>query len=352
MKNNVLVMASAALLVSPAAGLHAAVIVTSTRSQTTTVIHDETFALREVDTARLEAQSAFGPASAAATFEWGEDESGQFELYSTIDAVNPAGYRVFSSALWEVGLRITDTPAEIGFSGVTASGVHEGALGYVGASVNLPGPVSTHNFYGFAPAETETSVGRSVVTLDPGDYVLRGFFWPQEAYPLASYSYESTVTFDLGDFTIAAGATQNAPILPQPGGGVGESAAFVGASTGGWFDPPMTEAFEFDMTDGAKFTAILGFPIGIDGDGLFQVIADGVDLGWFEEGDMVTFAGGGVSQFTVLGIDPAVDVEDPMAFPIQLEFNQPTASFTMTPVPEPASLALLAASVLLIFRRR
>ncbi len=80
-------------------------------------------------------------------------------------------------------------------------------------------------------------------------------------------------------------------------------------------------------------------------------------LGEFGPGETVDFVsllGAGVSSFTISGIEPLVDAEDPLAFPIALAFNTPTASFTMTAVvPEPgaASLALVGAGAMLRRRR-
>ncbi|MDA0866904.1 MAG: hypothetical protein O2890_10890, partial [Cyanobacteria bacterium] len=38
---------------------------------------------------------------------------------------------------------------------------------------------------------------------------------------------------------------------------------------------------------------------------------------------------GGVRKFTISEINPAVDSSNPVAFPLQLEFNTNTASFEM-----------------------
>ena len=80
-------------------------------------------------------------------------------------------------------------------------------------------------------------------------------------------------------------------------------------------------------------------------------------LGTFGPGDMVDFSGfpgGGVTQFTVSGIGPTVDGNDPLAFPTFLQFDQSTVNFTMTPVPEPSSftLALISQLTLLSLKRR
>ena len=45
-----------------------------------------------------------------------------------------------------------------------------------------------------------------------------------------------------------------------------------------------------------------------------------------------------------------MDGEDPLAFPTFLLFDQETVTFTMTPIPEPAMLSLLATSGLALLR--
>ena len=94
-----------------------------------------------------------------------------------------------------------------------------------------------------------------------------------------------------------------------------------------WVDPPMAFGYRYEMISDSLFTGILDFPTGFDN--LFTVIAEGTQLpGAFGPGDSVDF-GEGVSKFTVTGISPLVDGEQPDAFPIKLAFSTPTASFTM-----------------------
>ena len=114
-------------------------------------------------------------------------------------------------------------------------------------------------------------------------------------------------------------------------------------------DPPATTGFEYEMTSGSLFDAILDFPGGFNSP--LTVSVAGVPLGAFGPGnsvDFVTLLGAGVSSFTISGLDPQVDSEDPLALPLQLEFDTATASFTMTrlpSLPEPAVPFLLATGI-------
>ena len=84
------------------------------------------------------------------------------------------------------------------------------------------------------------------------------------------------------------------------------------------------------MTSDFLFAKILNFPIGIDSDDLFHGWQHRLRRIWV--GDTVDFTallGSGVSSFKMIGIDPLIDGGDPMAFPLQLDFDTVTASFTM-----------------------
>ncbi|MCE5339531.1 MAG: PEP-CTERM sorting domain-containing protein [Planctomycetaceae bacterium] len=148
------------------------------------------------------------------------------------------------------------------------------------------------------------------------------------------------------------GMIQEYAILPDDeiqGGGF----SFANAQSGYWFDPPFVSEFEYQMTSGSLFTKIGAFPTGFDA--AMQVLVNGVSLGTFGAGDSVDFVsllGAGVSEFTVRGINPLVDAEDELGFPLQLEFDTTTASFDMIPVPEPATICLLGLGVLGFVRRK
>lgn len=160
--------------------------------------------------------------------------------------------------------------------------------------------------------------------------------------------------------TLFVGTVQAFPILPR--------FTFVGVfvftnvPSGVWFDPPAADGFEYEMqprdipigvasrvfpgmggvdqADDAVFTSISGFPTDVDADDTFVVSVEGTVLGEFQPGDTLRFSDfeamigdhivdGGVRKFTVSGIEPAVDASDPLAFPLKLDFNTPTASFEM-----------------------
>jgi hypothetical protein len=159
-------------------------------------------------------------------------------------------------------------------------------------------------------------------------------------------------------FTLRLGASGAPLILPTtttPG-----TFVFTSVPSGIWYDPATAYGFTYQMTAGSLFTDILNFP-GRFGSALAVSSPECTipGSGGFGEGSTVNFAtlcGGGVSTFTITGINPLVDPDNPSAFPLQLAFNTPTASFTMQPVlvavPEPASVALLFSGVFLLLMWR
>lgn len=135
------------------------------------------------------------------------------------------------------------------------------------------------------------------------------------------------------DSSTHAGSAQSFPDVPCDRAGA--SFVFCDGPTGNWFDLPLALGYEFQQTGGSRFTDVLTLPIGIDGDGLFEVQVGNQSLGQFAEGagvDFVQLLGAGVPAFRIVGIDPAVDATDVEAFPVQLAFDTATADFTMAPL--------------------
>lgn len=120
-----------------------------------------------------------------------------------------------------------------------------------------------------------------------------------------------------------------------------------------WFDPPLVGAYRFVTTGGSLFTEVGMPPLDVvaDADGMYLVTSL-LGAQPIAAGAKLVFASP-VDSFTVSGIAPLVDGADASAFPTYLVFDHPTASFSMTPIPEPRTLLLGAlASVGLLLRRQ
>jgi hypothetical protein len=138
------------------------------------------------------------------------------------------------------------------------------------------------------------------------------------------------------------GGSQTAPVLPDSSSD--GTWLFDDVVSGSWIDPPIAFGYTYTITSDALFTRILGFPTGFNSP--FEVLVGETSLGFFEPGDQLSF-GAGVTSFSLRGINPLVDPEDPNAFPLQLEFNTGFADLTMTPmmVPAPAAFWLLGTGI-------
>lgn len=181
--------------------------------------------------------------------------------------------------------------------------------------------------------------------------------------------------------TPKAGSSQRNPLLP-----ISENNwyQFDNVLNRQWFDPPTAGGFTFRIGDNVAsngeeiiggtipekpslFTKILSLPSGIDADELFSVLVGGKEIGKFKPNEVVDFVallGYGVSEFSVTGIDAAIDPKNPLAFPIKLESNQDQFSFKMRAmdqeeieaVPEPSEIAGIVTSAAfftgLVFKRK
>lgn len=134
------------------------------------------------------------------------------------------------------------------------------------------------------------------------------------------------------------GQIQQYPVLPSEfllGGGF----AFADVPTRTWFDPPLAWGYTYRMTDESLFTEIMEFPVGFDHP--FKVEVDGQRFGPLQAGQGFQFVaevGHPVQEFSVIGIFPLVDSEDPTGFPLKLAFDRDTADFEMHPIEAPDQL--------------
>lgn len=140
------------------------------------------------------------------------------------------------------------------------------------------------------------------------------------------------------------GLTQDDPILPivpTP-----EMFVFPRPVTRRWYDPPTTGGFLYELEGDGVFVEV-GAPLGFDD---LRIVVGGVTLDQdFDGGEFFRF-GQGVAKFSILGIEPLLDPDDPgfaSAFPTFLDFSgSPTALrmsaiATVSNVPAPTNVALL-----------
>ena len=134
------------------------------------------------------------------------------------------------------------------------------------------------------------------------------------------------------------GICQTAPILPgQVNGPVW---TFINPQSGRWFDPPTAVSFDIQVFgDIAAITRIVA-PTGFDN--LIIAVAGSPVNTDFDQGESHVFAPT-VSKFNISGFN--VDMANPAAFPLFMEFEGTVTSMTWTaelaPVPEPGTYAMM-----------
>ena len=151
------------------------------------------------------------------------------------------------------------------------------------------------------------------------------------------------------------GQSQSSPILPaiQADG----SFLFTDVPSGSWFDPNTVFGFDYigllDKNSIQTMFSGLTVPTGFL-DPFHLLDANGNVLATLNAGDTFTFSTP-VSEFKIVDINPLVDPTDPFAFPIYLQFTNPTGTFSANPLntpppanntPEPATVLMFSGGIL------
>jgi hypothetical protein len=226
----------------------------------------------------------------------------------------------------------------------------------------LPGNLSTP---ALVPAVTVTTATTSLIDIEwsAGNFLGTGSFIGNilaASIPVGTLLSDLTIdwapassSLTSGDLLYSTlGTTPGNPILP--GSGADGFFRFFDVASGQFFDPPIADGFTYKMTSNSLFTKV-GFPIGFGND--FRILVNNVVVASSLPADgAYMFAGAGVGEFTIRGIDPDVDAANPDAFPVYLEFDTDTASFDMTavavPFPAAAWLGLPVLGAMMWLRRR
>ncbi len=124
-------------------------------------------------------------------------------------------------------------------------------------------------------------------------------------------------------------------LYPSFGSGGTGGFTFINVGSGGIFDPPFTDTYEYTGLDGTLFSSIV-LPTGFGSLTVLGGPGFSTNFGTFAGGSTVNF-GTAQSAFRVGGISPAVDVEDPAGFPLQIFFTTETGSFSQIAAPEPGT---------------
>jgi len=163
---------------------------------------------------------------------------------------------------------------------------------------------------------------------------------------------------------IEPGSSEDNPVLPfvpAPGEFV-----FTSPEPGRWFDPPYAYGFEYALAGGATFTSLQA-PSASLGFGDIELVIGGSVVEVLSPGELFDFSSLGftVSEFSLVGLDRFLDVEDPdfaTAFPLFLDWDGDATELLMTAltvdslpptgVDEPQVLVLFLISGFFLVRRR
>jgi hypothetical protein len=134
------------------------------------------------------------------------------------------------------------------------------------------------------------------------------------------------------------GGSPKTPVLPSST--LPQEFVFTNPTPGQWFDPLSAEGFTYTLDGQGTFIEVAPPPASF-GFGPVKVVVGGVVVDILNPGEDFFFAPG-VTSFSLEGISPFVDANDPKAFPTFLDFTGQPASLIMTAiVPEPSTWAMM-----------
>lgn len=236
------------------------------------------------------------------------------QLVVTWDKVGYFSRHTEQTASFQLVLRGPNYPVPAG----------EGQIGFFYKEIEWETGDASGGSGGFGGVPATIGFGDGLFAINQGEVSLQG----SQQNGIGASVQNQSFWFNLSSSGEIAGSSEGNPILPGailPGG----TLVFDSVPSGLWFDPPFTDRFDYHMTNpGDLFTDIIGFPSAFSD---LMIDVGGSTFGPFNSGDTFSFPGGGVVDFTVFNINPTVDAADPMAFPLQLLFNNSIASFTMSP---------------------
>jgi hypothetical protein len=227
---------------------------------------------------------------------------------------------------------------------------NEGSLPWMGqyatniSAVNHPTPTLTPTL---SPTDTRFPKGtlRTLIEATPGaSSVDNTTGTPTLRIPL---------TYTMRSAWLEAGFNQSFPILPNSANTSALSFTFNNVKSDRWFDPVIVPEYRYEMLNGSLFTRIADFPTGFNSP--FTVKTGGITIGAFLPGQSVDFQailGGGVTSFSISGINPGADATNELGFPLRIAFNTPTADFKMTGIPaataapEPCTLVFVGMGII------
>ena len=118
----------------------------------------------------------------------------------------------------------------------------------------------------------------------------------------------------------------------------------------GAYDPPIAHGYRYELFGEGAFTKV-ATPAGFDD---LQIVVNGRVIESDLDAEEIFEFGPGIKAFSIIGITPPVDAEDPSAFPTYLDFSGTPERLRMTalvPEPDVRLLSFLGASCLWVFVR-